>query len=163
VAYHLPTLCLSSVCLLIVHAEVSSLALPLSLVHFQCSCPLCCCARLQFTVCYLGFFCGGSVCPEVVLAYPIGSWGNSERCVALTFLVCRMSCRHVWSQWWQLRWQWRPSSFLSVTCCKDVFHGLGIQGVKSLILVGALFLPSVAPTSQEGFGVLEFKLSASIP
>jgi hypothetical protein len=43
--------CLSSVCLLIVHAQISSLPpLHLSLVHFQHSHPLCCCVRLQFAV-----------------------------------------------------------------------------------------------------------------
>jgi hypothetical protein len=42
-------------------------------------------------------------------------------------------------------------------------HGLGVQGVKFLILLGALFLPSVAPASQQGFGVTELTLSASVP
>jgi hypothetical protein len=77
IACRSPPSCLSSVCLLIVHAEISSLPLPLSLLHFQCSCPLCCCARLQFTV-YLGFLGGVSVCPEAVLVYPSGGWGISE-------------------------------------------------------------------------------------
>jgi hypothetical protein len=30
-------------------------------------------------------------------------------------------------------------------------HGLGVQGVKVLILLGALFPQSVAPASQQGF------------
>jgi hypothetical protein len=34
----------------------------------------------------------------------------------------------------------------------DDFHWLGIHGVKDLILIGALLLPSVAPASQQGFG-----------
>jgi hypothetical protein len=38
-----------------------------------------------------------------------------------------------------------------------------VQGVEGLIMVGALFLLSVAPKSQGGFGVTEFRLSASIP
>jgi hypothetical protein len=38
-------------------------------------------------------------------------------------------------------------------CCGEAFHRLGAQGVKVLILVGALPLPSVAPVSQGGFGV----------
>jgi hypothetical protein len=32
----------------------------------------------------------------------------------------------------------------------EAFYGLGVQGVKVLILLGALF-PSVAPASQQGF------------
>jgi hypothetical protein len=55
--------CLSSVCLLIVRAEIISLPLSLSVVHFQRSHPLCCCARLQFAVCYSGFFGGGVSLP----------------------------------------------------------------------------------------------------
>jgi hypothetical protein len=38
-----------------------------------------------------------------------------------------------------------------------------VQSVKDLILVGALFLPSVAPESQEAFGVTELRLSAAVP
>jgi hypothetical protein len=43
------------------------------------------------------------------------------------------------------------------------FPQLGVQGVEGLILVGALFPPSVAPMSQGGFGVMELMLSASVP
>jgi hypothetical protein len=53
--------------------------------------------------------------------------------------------------------------FLSVTWSGEAFYRLGVQGVEVLILVGALFLPSVAPASQKGFGVTELMLSASIP
>jgi hypothetical protein len=38
-------------------------------------------------------------------------------------------------------------------CCGEAFHGLEVQGVKGLILFGALLLPSAAPASQQGFGV----------
>jgi hypothetical protein len=41
-----------------------------------------------------------------------------------------------------------PSCFLSVTWHREAFHGLGVQGVKVLILLDALFPPSVAPASQ---------------
>jgi hypothetical protein len=33
---------------------------------------------------------------------------------------------------------------------EEAFYGLGVQGVKVLILLGALFSPSVAPASQQG-------------
>jgi uncharacterized membrane protein YqaE (UPF0057 family) len=45
----------------------------------------------------------------------------------------------------------------------EVFYGIGAQGVKVLILLGALFLPSVAPVFQRGFGVMELTLSVSVP
>jgi uncharacterized membrane protein YqaE (UPF0057 family) len=41
--------------------------------------------------------------------------------------------------------------------------GEGVQDVKVLILLAALFLPNVAPASQRGFGVSELMLSASMP
>jgi hypothetical protein len=43
------------------------------------------------------------------------------------------------------------SCFLSVTWHGEAFHGLGAQGVKVLIFLGALFPPSVAPASQQDF------------
>jgi hypothetical protein len=58
-----------------------------------------------------------------------------------------MSPKQVWS-WWLVAQQ--PSYFLSVKCCGENFYMLGIQVVEILILLGALFLPSVAPASQPG-------------
>jgi hypothetical protein len=46
---------------------------------------------------------------------------------------------------------WEPSCFLSVTWHVEAFHELGVQGVKVLILLGALFPLSVAPVSQQYF------------
>jgi hypothetical protein len=45
----------------------------------------------------------------------------------------------------------------------ETFYGLEFQGVEVLILLGALFPPSVAPTSQQGFGVTQLTLSGSAP
>jgi uncharacterized membrane protein YqaE (UPF0057 family) len=45
----------------------------------------------------------------------------------------------------------------------EAFHGLGVQNVEVLILLAALFLPSVASASQRGFGVTELMLSVSVP
>jgi hypothetical protein len=59
--------------------------------------------------------------------------------------------------------QWESSCFLSVTWHGEAFHRLGVQGVEVLILLGALFLPSVAPVSQQGFWFMELMLSASAP
>jgi hypothetical protein len=57
----------------------------------------------------------------------------------------------------------QPSCFLSVTWHGEAFHRLGVQDVEILILLAALFLLSVGPVSQRGFGVLELTLSASAP
>jgi hypothetical protein len=48
------------------------------------------------------------------------------------------SLRQVWSLWLLQQW-WQPSSFLTVTCCGVAFPGIGVQGVRGLILVGTLF------------------------
>jgi hypothetical protein len=45
----------------------------------------------------------------------------------------------------------------------EAFCGSRDQDVEVLILLAALFLPSVAPVSQQGFGVSELMLSASVP
>jgi hypothetical protein len=58
---------------------------------------------------------------------------------------------------------WEPSCFLSVMWCGEALYGLGVQGVEVLILLGALFLPSAAPVSQQDFRFTELKLSASAP
>jgi hypothetical protein len=73
-------------------------------------------------------------------------------------LVCKyLPSRFGASIWW---WQ-EPFCFLRVMCCGEAFHRLGVQGVKVLILLGALFLPSVAPTSQQNFWFTELTLFAS--
>jgi hypothetical protein len=45
----------------------------------------------------------------------------------------------------------------------EAFYRLGVQGVEVLIPLGALFLPSVAPASQQDSGVMELTLSGSAP
>jgi hypothetical protein len=47
--------------------------------------------------------------------------------------------------------------------CREAFYGLGVQGVEFLIFLGALFLPTVAPVSQQDFDIMEFTLSSSAP
>jgi hypothetical protein len=100
----LPThFCSSSVCLLIVHAEIRSLLLPLSLVHFQLSCPSA--VMLDYSLLFvIQFFLGvGVSLPRGCAGLSRGWWGNSMWCVALTCLVCGMSWRQVWSQQRKLR------------------------------------------------------------
>jgi hypothetical protein len=43
------------------------------------------------------------------------------------------------------------------------FFRLEVQGVKVLVVLGALFPPCVAPVAQQGFGVMELTLSGSAP
>jgi hypothetical protein len=43
----------------------------------------------------------------------------------------------------------------------EALYRLGVQGVKVLILLGAFFLPSVAPASQKDFRFMKLMLSAS--
>jgi hypothetical protein len=59
-------------------------------------------------------------------------------------LVCQMSPKQVWSQCLVV---WQPSYFLSVTWY-GAFHRPAVQDVIVLILLAALFLPSVALASQ---------------
>jgi hypothetical protein len=60
-------------------------------------------------------------------------------------------------------WWWECSCFLSVRWCGEAFYWLGVQGVEVLIVLGALFLPSVAPASQHDFSFTGLMLSASVP
>jgi hypothetical protein len=48
-------------------------------------------------------------------------------------------------------WQQQTSCFLNITWQGKAFYALGVQAVKVLILLDALFPPSVAPASQQGF------------
>jgi hypothetical protein len=91
--------CLSSLCLLKVQMEISSLSLPPSLVHFQHSCPLCC--VLVFSSLFIQaffFFAGGSVCPRGYAGLSRGCLG--EYCVMLGAHLFGMSPKQVCS--WHL-------------------------------------------------------------
>jgi hypothetical protein len=56
------TSCFSSVCLLMVHAEISSLLLPLSSVHFQQSRPFCCVLHYSLMCWFILGMAGGIPC-----------------------------------------------------------------------------------------------------
>jgi hypothetical protein len=66
-----------------------------------------------------------------------GDWLVSS--VLFFCLFCRMYHRQVWRQQRQLQWQWQPPNFLSVTCCREAFPSLEVQGIEGWSLVGALF------------------------
>jgi hypothetical protein len=119
------------------------------------------CLLFSFFVFVFVFLQGrGSVCPGGYAGLSQGWLGEYCMMLGAHLLICQMSPKEFWSQHLVLL---QPSCFLSVTWCGKVFHGLGVQTVKVLILLGALFPPGVAPASQQGFGVMELMLSASVP
>jgi hypothetical protein len=128
--------CLSSLCLLNVPVEISSLPLSPSLVHLQHPAPLLH-VPFQFLVYYSVFLWGrGSVCPGgyaglskgwlweyhmMLICSPVGLLGVSQAGLEMA------------------SGRWRPSFFLSVTWCGEALYGLEVQGVKVLIFLGAFF------------------------
>jgi hypothetical protein len=103
-----------------------------------------------------------SVCPGdyVVCWFILGVLGEYCMMLGAHLLVCWMSPKQVRNQCLAAQ---QPFSFLSVTWHGEAFQKLGVQGVKVLILLSALFPSSVAPVFQLGFGVTELTLSASVP
>jgi hypothetical protein len=132
------------------------LTLPLFSGVLSATLSLCCVLILSslFIVQFV-FWGGGQSAQGAMLVYPRAGCGKTMWCGA-HLLVCLMS--HVWSQHLEAR---QPSCFLSVTWYGDTFHGLWVQDVKVLILLAVLFLPSVAPASQWGFGFSELMLSSA--
>jgi hypothetical protein len=61
-----------------------------------------------------------------------------------------MSPKQVWS-WWLVV---QDSYFLSVKWCEEALYGLGVPGVKVLILLVAFFLTSVAAGLSKIFDLL---------
>jgi hypothetical protein len=59
-------------------------------------------------------------------------------------LFCQMSPKQVWNPHLSAQ---QLSCFLGVTWHGAAFHGLCVQGVEILILLAALFLPSLASVS----------------
>jgi hypothetical protein len=144
--------------------RLASCPSPLLLCPLEFPLPLLC-VSFQFlaycSVFFFFFFFGGGECLQgAMLVYPRDVWGNTAWCLMLTCLVCWMSPKQVWSQWWQ--WQRQPTCFPSVTWCGEAFFRLGVQSIEVLILFGALFPPSVAPVSQQDFWFMELTLSASV-
>jgi hypothetical protein len=163
-----PTCCCpsyhSSLCSLKVRVEISSLPLPLSPMC-TAPCPLCCIFLLsslfiiQFLFIY--FFCGtvesvcaGELCwfiPGVVVWIPCDTY----------LLPCwSAGClpRQVWNHCLVAQ---EPSCFLSLMWHRETLHGLGVQGVIVLILLGAFFPAKCAPSSQQYIWFMELMLSAS--
>jgi hypothetical protein len=78
--------------------------------------------------------------------------------------VWSAECLHLPSRFGVCGWQWQqPSCFFSATWYAETFYGLGFHDAKVLILLSALFPPSVAPVSQQGFWFMELMQSSSVP
>jgi hypothetical protein len=109
---------------------------------------------------FLVFFCEGVQSAQgSMLVYRRGGWENTAWHLALPcwFGKCLPS------RFGASVWQWGTlQCFLSVMCSGEAFHSLGVQVVDVLILLAALFPPSVVPASQWGFGVMELTLPASV-
>jgi hypothetical protein len=129
-------------------------------VHFQMSHSLFC--VLVFSSLFIVQFCFVLFCfLQWEVSLPRGhGWGNNTWPLGLPV----WSAKCLPSKFGAGGWQWQqPTCFLSVTWHGEVFHRLGVQDVEVLILLGTLFLPSVAPMSQQGFWLTELILPASVP
>jgi hypothetical protein len=106
------------------------------------------CATFQFVVYYSGVFLqGGFSLPRGLCWFIPGVAGGI---LHDTWHSLLLSAKFLPSRFGAGIWQWQEPS-CSVTWCGEAFHGLGVQGVEVLILLGALSPPSVAPASQQGF------------
>jgi hypothetical protein len=126
---------LSSLCLLKVTMEISSLLLPSSLACSEHTAPSAVCP-FQFLVYYSVFFCGMGVSlsrglcwfiPGVAVGIPPATY----------LLICwSPSPKQVWSQYLVAK---EPSCFFSITWHGEALYGLRVQGVRVLILLGSFF------------------------
>jgi hypothetical protein len=150
-AYHPPhcwPFCLSSLCLLKVCMEISSLPL---LWCAQSTLPPLLHVPFQFLVYYSVLFCfvlwgRGQSVQGAMLFYPRGSCGNTTCLLFGHLLVCI-------SQAGLEPASGGAGAFL-VSQCNVAWRSFvwdGVQGVGLLILLGVFFLPSVAPASQQNF------------
>jgi hypothetical protein len=120
-------------------------------------CPICCvflfCSLL---ILFFSHGVGVSLSRELCWFIPGVAMGILRASYLLT--CWSASPKQVWNHCLLVR---EPSCFLSVTWHIETLYGLGVQGVRVLILLGGFFLPSVAPASQTNFWSMELMLSAS--
>jgi hypothetical protein len=130
---HCQPICFSSLCLLKVRKEISSLLPPPSLVCSEHPAPSAECP-FQFLAYFSGFFfffCG------VGVSLPRGlCWFIPEVAVGIPHAAYLLTCesespKQVRSQHLSAR---EPSCFLSVTWHGEALYGLGVQGVRVWIL-----------------------------
>jgi hypothetical protein len=140
------------------------------LLAFSNSAPLLCVTFEFLVYCSVFFVCvcvwgggEGQSAQGAMLVYSRGGWGILQYCVMLGahLLVCQMSIKQVWSQHLVVV---RALLFSQCNVARRSFpwaRGSGYPEV--VILLAALLPPNVAPVSQQGFGVKELMLSASVP
>jgi hypothetical protein len=102
------------------------------------------CFLFQFFGFFFFFFCrvGGQSAQWAILVYSRGGCGNTAWHLFAHLLVCV-------SQAGLELASGGVGAFLFSECnvCGEALCGLGVQGVRVLILLGVFFLPSVAPVS----------------
>jgi hypothetical protein len=110
-----------------------------------------------FVVCYFSVACllfsfflagQGSVCPGAYAGSSQG-WLWEYRVPLICSPVGLQNVSQAGLSWHLATW--KPSCFFSVTWHGETLFGLRVWGVEVLILLGAFFLPSVAPASQQNF------------
>jgi hypothetical protein len=113
---------------------------------------------LTYCLVFSFLFAGqGVILPRELCWFIPGVVGEYYMTLGAHLLVCQMSPKQVWS------WHLMPWCYLFVTWHGEASYGLGVQDVEILILLGALFLPGVAPASHQDFWLTELMLSASAP
>jgi hypothetical protein len=139
---HCWPLSLSCLCLQKVFMEISSLLLPISLVHLHTLPPLVC-VPFQFLVYYwvFIFYCrtGGQSVQGALLVCPRGDCGDTAWHLFAHIMVYWMSPKQVWCC---LLVAQEPSCFLSVMWHGEALYRLWVKGVKILFFV-VLFLCQV--------------------
>jgi hypothetical protein len=118
--------CISSLCLLKVHAVISFLLLPSFSGVLWATLSLCYVLVFSslFIVQFWFFFLQVGVClPRGLCWFIPGVSGENHMMLGAHLLVCRMSPKQVWSQCLAA---WQPICFLSVMWCGEVFHRLGV-------------------------------------
>jgi hypothetical protein len=116
---------------------------------FQSTPPPLLCVPFQFLVHYSvfwGFLEVGSGCQGTMLVYPTGSCGSTTCHLFAHLLVCISPAGL------------EPASgsveallFSQGNMAFRSFVGLGVQGIRVLLLLGGFFLSSVATASQQNF------------
>jgi hypothetical protein len=113
------------------------LALPPLLWCTQCTLPPLLCVPFQFFVIYLFiYFCGAGVSLSRRLCWFILGVAVGIPRTAYLLTCCSASPKRVWS--WRLA-AWESSCFLSVMWWGEALCGLGVQGVKVLLILGGFF------------------------
>jgi hypothetical protein len=149
--------CISSLCLLKVHVEISYFPLPPSLVHSKHPTLSAACVLLSSLFIIQLFLWGGSQSVQgALLVYPRGGCGSTACCLFSYPLVCISQAG--------LELVSGGTGVLLFSQCNVAWKSFvwaGDSSCQSFVILHGFFLPSVAPVSQQDFWFTELKLSAS--